>query len=105
MLIIDGRCHAKQRCFENTRKAVTRVSLVAFYGRKNTRITKLDTYLNSAKAKDSCYGILFAQKRSLLKTVNFSSSFLCEIIALSRWEMTENNPNNPRNTFTKKFYK
>ena len=51
------------------------MSLVAFYGRKNTRIVKLNTYLNSAKAEDSWYGILFAQKRSLLKKVNFSSSF------------------------------
>jgi hypothetical protein len=75
MLIIDGRHHAKTRCFGNTKNSVTCVPLVAFYGRKNTRIAKLDTYLNSDKAEDSGYGILFAQKRSLLKTLKFSSSF------------------------------
>ena len=74
-MLIDGRRHVKKRCFGNMRKSVTRVSLVAVYGRENTPIVKRDTYLSSAKAEDSCYGILFAQKGSLLKTANFSSSF------------------------------
>ena len=76
MLIIDEKHHAKKRCFGNSIKSFTWVSLVAFYGRENTCIVKLDTYLNSAKHEDSRYGNIFALKCVLLKPANFSSSFL-----------------------------
>ena len=54
---------------------LTRVSLMAFYGKWYVMRVKPNTYLDSAKPEDSLYGIFFLQKRSLLKTSKFSSSF------------------------------
>ena len=57
--------------------------------------------LESAKAGEHRYGIFIAQEYRLLKTWNFSSSFLTQ--RNLRWLLSRNNPYNLRKNFQRDF--